>query len=81
MHSTPEALRATRGARIRQARVDKGLSQEALASAMEPPVTKAAVSDWESGKSSPRLPHQFALIRVLDADLAAVFGIDLDGAA
>ena len=39
------------GARIREARIRRGLSQEALADRLG--VSKAAVSGWETGKSRP----------------------------
>lgn len=47
------------GARIRTLRKERGLSQEALAQALE--VSRQAVTKWEDGSSLPSTANLFAL--------------------
>ena len=53
------------GARIRALRKERGLSQEALAQALE--VSRQAVTKWEDGSSLPSTANLFALSVDLDA--------------
>lgn len=43
-------------------------------------VTKAAVSSWECGNSTPRQAHQVALAKVLGSPWSALFGLDGEAA-
>lgn len=73
-----EALRRRQGTRIRDFRQLRGLTQNDLADAVE--VTKAAVSEWENGKSSPRQHHQVRIAQALNAPWSALFGLDGEAA-
>lgn len=73
-----EALRRRRGAKLREFREFRELSQSALAGQVG--VTKAAVSDWERGKSWPRPHHQVAVAKALGAPWSALFGLDGEAA-
>lgn len=79
-----EGIRQRQGARLRQFRDVKvqdgkvGVTQQQVAQAIG--VTKAAVSEWESGKSSPRPAHQVALAKYLNAPWSALFGLDGEAA-
>jgi DNA-binding XRE family transcriptional regulator len=55
-----------------------GVTQEQVAKAIG--VTKASVSDWEGGKSSPRPHHQVALARYFGAPWSVLFGLDGEAA-
>jgi transcriptional regulator with XRE-family HTH domain len=68
------AIRARQGTKIRRFRTLHALSQQALADKVG--VTKAAVSDWERGNSTPRQHHQVALAKALDAPWSALFGLE-----
>lgn len=56
------------GSRIKTLRLEKGLSQEALAAQLE--VSRQAVTKWESGQSRPSTANLLAL--------CGVFGVSLD---
>ena len=56
------------GTRIKTLRLEKGLSQEALAARLE--VSRQAIAKWESGQSKPSTANLLAL--------CGVFGISLD---
>lgn len=43
-------------------------------------VTKAAVSDWELGKSTPRQGYQVAVAKSLSTTWSALFGLDGEAA-
>ena len=73
-----EGLRKRQGERIKLWRTTHKLSQAQLAEAVG--VTKAAVSEWESGKSSPRQLHQVAIARALKTPWSALFGLDGEAA-
>jgi putative transcriptional regulator len=81
MRDTPKspsaAIRQKQGNTIRQYRKLRKMSQADLAAAVG--VTKAAVSEWEKGYSSPRPHLQIAIAQAFDAPWNAIFG--LDGAA
>ena len=56
------------GARIRALRKERGLSQEALAQALE--VSRQAVTKWEDGSSLPSTANLFALAGFFSVPLA-----------
>lgn len=56
-----------------KARKKKGLTQEELAKALKCS-SKATVSNWETGYSKPRLEVALAISKLLDEDLAYLFG-------
>ena len=60
------------GARIRTLRKDRGLSQEALAQALE--VSRQAVTKWEDGSSLPSTANLFALAGFFSVPLAELTG-------
>lgn len=57
------------GQKLRRLREDAGMTQEEVASKLNPPYSFGAVSAWESGRSNPRLSTIF--------DLARVFGVSV----
>ena len=66
------------GARIRALRRERGLSQEALAQALE--VSRQAVTKWEDGSSLPSTANLFALSGFFGVPLAELTGTP-EGAA
>ena len=72
-------IRVEQGRRIRDLRKFKKLSQEAVAEQVG--VTKAAVSDWERGVSSPRDVHQVAVAKALGCPWSTLFQPPTDVAA
>lgn len=60
------------GARIRQLRKERGLSQEALAGALE--ISRQAVTKWEDGSSLPSTANLFALSGFFGVPLSALTG-------
>ena len=66
------------GARIRTLRKERGLSQEALAQALE--VSRQAVTKWEDGSSLPSTANLFALSGFFSIPLAELTGTP-EGAA
>lgn len=71
-------LRQRQGDSIRRYRKAHKMSQAGLAEAVG--VTKAAVSEWENGKSSPRPHHQIAIARAFRAPWSVLFGLDGEAA-
>lgn len=72
---TPAAgIRQRQGHTIRKFRTFKKLSQEHLAGTLG--VTKAAVSSWERGESSPRQHLQVELAKALEVPWSSIFGLD-----
>lgn len=69
-------IRERQGRKIRQFREVQSprMTQGDLAELVG--VTKAAVSDWERGISSPRQHHQVAVARALKAPWSVLFGLD-----
>lgn len=57
--------------RLQQARIDRGLSQSALADELH--VRQTAISKWESGKQAPRDEFKILLAEALDVPLARLF--------
>lgn len=53
------------------ARKDKGLTQEELAALLG--YSKATVSNWENGYSSPSLSDAFKISRILNKDINKLF--------
>lgn len=76
--SPSEALKRRQGDRIKLFRKAHGLSQTTLADAVG--VSKAAVSEWETGKSSPRQHVQVEIARALKTPWSALFGLDGEAA-
>lgn len=74
------SIRARQGARIRAQRDLWSMSQDQLAAQLDPPVTKAAVSEWENGKSSPRQTYQVQLAKALRVPWSTLFGLDGEAA-
>lgn len=73
----PDALKRIRqrqGKAIRQVREMRGLSMEELAQIVG--VTDGAISQWETGRFSPRQHHQVAVARALDVPWSTLFGLD-----
>lgn len=60
------------GERIRQFRVERGLSQEALAEALD--VSRQAVAKWERGASLPSTANLLALSRVFGCSVSELTG-------
>lgn len=58
------------------ARKKKGLTQSALAKSLEC-VSKATVSNWETGYSKPRLEVALAVSEILGEDVAFLFGYNV----
>ena len=59
------------GKRIKEARLNKGLTQETLALIVG--VTKGAIANYENGTSHPKEPVMYALIDALDVDANFLF--------
>lgn len=83
MGTTPktpaEAIRRRQGAEIRKFREFRKLSQATLAETVG--VTKAAVSDWERGNSSPRQHLQVGIAKALEVPWSSLFGLDREAVA
>lgn len=71
-------IRKRQGDRIRDLRKFRKLSQTSLAGAVG--VTKAAVCEWETGKSTPRPHHQVMIAKALDTPWSGLFGLDGEAA-
>lgn len=69
-----QAIRIRQGEDIRKFREFRTLSQSGLAEVVG--VTKAAVSDWERGVSSPRPHLQVAVANALGVPWSSIFGLD-----
>lgn len=84
--SPAEAIRQRQGADIRKFRKftrvgddKREMSQSDLANVIG--VTKAAVSDWERGNSSPRPHLQVEIAKALNVPWSSIFGLDREAAA
>ena len=62
----------TMGEKIRQLRKEKGLTQDALAEALE--ISRQAVAKWESGQSAPSTENLLKLANLLEAPLEELAG-------
>lgn len=69
-----QAIREKQGKKIRDFRQFREQSQAVLAESIG--VTKAAVSDWENGNSSPRQHLQVAIAKQLGVPWSSIFGLD-----
>lgn len=63
------------GEQIASRRAAFGLTQEALAELMEPPVHQSTVARWECGTAEPRRHHKQRLAEVLNTDARYLFPI------
>lgn len=59
--------------RVREARKESGMTQEELATAVG--VTQAAVTQWETGKSTPTLPVLIRLSETLGCTIDFLAGV------
>lgn len=73
-----ERVRQRQGDTIVRYRKAHKMSQTALATSVG--VTKAAVSEWERGLSSPRPAHQIAIAKTFNAPWSVLFGLDGEAA-
>lgn len=67
-------IRHRQGKAIRQVREMRGMTIEDLAQAVG--VTDGAISQWETGRFTPRQKHQVAVARALDVPWSTLFGLD-----
>lgn len=72
------AIRQRQGAKIRDFRKIHDMTQQDLANKVK--VTKAAVSEWERGASSPRPHIQVAIAAALNAPWTTLFGLEGEAA-
>lgn len=71
-------IKVSQGRKIKQARTTRQMSIAELAGSVG--VTPGAISQWETGRHSPRQHHQLALARALDVPHAFLFGLDNEAA-
>lgn len=71
---TAKRIRARQGKTIRQLRKMRDLSIDEFAERVG--VTPGAVSQWETGRFSPRQKWQIEIARVLDVPWSSIFAID-----
>jgi|SRR5450755_1738428 transcriptional regulator with XRE-family HTH domain len=64
------------GARLRRARLSKGLRMRDLAQAVG--CDESMISKIEAGKVMPSLPMVNKMVRALDRDMASFFGLKID---
>lgn len=76
--SPAHAIRRRQGAKIRDFRKIHNMTQQALAEKVK--VTKAAVSEWERGESSPRPHIQVEIAKALQAPWTTLFGLEGEAA-
>lgn len=67
-------IRQTQGATIRNVRTLRGLSIHDFAHAVG--VTDGAVSQWETGRFTPRQEVQVRIAEVLNVPWSTIFGLD-----
>lgn len=67
-------LRRVQGMEIRARRKRLGITIAEFAATLD--VTPGAVSQWETGRFSPRMHHQVAIAESLDARWSDIFGLD-----
>lgn len=72
-------LRREQGKRIRSRRVELSITQLDLAKSVG--VSKPAVSQWERGKSTPRLSLQRAIAERLETPWSDIFSLDREAVA
>ena len=71
--------RQRQGALIRKMRVLRAMSIEELAQACA--VTSGAVSQWETGRFTPRDEMQVRIARALDVPWSSIFALDAEVAS
>jgi transcriptional regulator with XRE-family HTH domain len=69
-------IRKRQGDTIRKVRQLRGLSIEEFAKAVA--VTSSAVSQWETGRFTPRQEMQVRIARALDVPWSTIFGLDAE---
>lgn len=74
VHRDSQAIRSVQGATIRDARDAKSITATDLARIVG--VTRAAVSSWERGESSPTDVRQLAIAEALGVPWSFIFGLD-----
>ena len=67
-------IRRRQGVAIRRARERRGMTMDELARTIG--VTVGAISQWETGRFSPRQHHQVALACALGVPWSSLFGLD-----
>ena len=72
-------IRKSQGATIRQLRKFSLMTITDLAEATG--VTVGAVSQWETGRYTPRQEMQVAIAKALDVPWSSIFGLDKEAAA
>lgn len=71
-------IRQRQGKAIRQVREMRGMSTAELAENIG--VTVGAISQWETGRFSPRQHLQVAIAKALDVPWSTIFGLDGEAA-
>jgi transcriptional regulator with XRE-family HTH domain len=71
-------IRKRQGKAIRTARELKSISIDEFATALG--VTPGAVSQWETGRFTPRQHHQVAIAKAVDMPWSFLFGLDGEAA-
>ena len=61
------------GKRMREARVEKGMTQEKLAQLMH--VSRRTVGGWEVGQNEPSMEQVIELTKILECDVNYLFGV------
>lgn len=70
--------RKRQGAAMRTTRELRGITVEGLAADID--VTPGAIRHWETGRYTPRQPHQIAIARALNVPWGVIFGLDGEAA-
>ena len=71
--------RLRQGNMIRATRETQGMSAAELAEAVG--VTCSAISQWETGRFTPRTHHQLAIAKALNVAHSLLFSLDAEAAA
>lgn len=69
-----DRIRKAQGKTIRETRRERGLTIQEFADRLG--VTEGAVSQWETGRFSPRAHHQVAIAAVLGVTWSSLFSLD-----
>lgn len=72
-------IRLRQGAKIREVRTMRGLSIREFAASVG--VTDGAVSQWETGRFTPRREVQVRIAIALDVPWSLLFGLDAEAVA
>ena len=73
MSKKPHTVDVHVGARIREARLMRGLSQEALGNAIDPPVSFQQIQKYEKGANRVSSSRLWEIARALDVDIMYLF--------